>query len=61
MVVQVREMLKEWKKQGVIFTQISTVDVFWKDLYRPELFWRSFSSLPKTDDQTQGVYVFKKQ
>jgi len=61
MVVQVREMLKEWKKQGVGFTQISTVDVFWKDLYRPELLWRSFSSVPKTDDQTQGVYVFKKQ
>lgn len=61
MVVPVREMLKEWKKQGANFNQISNLDVFWKDLYRPELFWRSFSSAKKTDDLTQGVYVFKKQ
>ena len=60
LVVQVREMLRQWKSNGVNFTNISVIDVFWKDLYRPELFWRSFTTIPSPYKQTQCVYVFKK-
>jgi hypothetical protein len=60
LVVQVREMLRQWKSNGVNFTNISVINVFWKDLYRPELFWRSFTTIPSPYKQTQCVYVFKK-
>ena len=60
LVVQVREMLKQWKTEGVHFENISTIDVFWKDLYRPELFWRSFTTIPVAEKETQCVYVFKR-
>jgi hypothetical protein len=60
MVVEVREMLKQWKMEGVNFENVSTIDVFWKDLYRPELFWRSSEPIPVVDKQKQGIYVFKR-
>jgi hypothetical protein len=60
MVVPLREMLEQWKNEGVQYANIVMMNVFWKDLYRPELFWRSFVTIPVTDKQTQGVYVFKR-
>lgn len=58
LVVQVREMLNQWKAEGFKYKNISMLDVFWKDLYRPEMFWRSFVTIPITYKQKQGVYVF---
>ena len=38
--------------------QLATLDVYWKDLYRPELSWRRFGPVTGYDRGTEAVYVF---
>jgi hypothetical protein len=45
---------------GVNYAQVATIDIFWKDLYRPELFWRTFEAVKGYDPKTQAIYVFKR-
>jgi hypothetical protein len=33
---------KHWESKGWRYEHIATINTFWKDLYRPELFWRTF-------------------
>ncbi|MDX2081183.1 MAG: glycosyltransferase family 39 protein [Terrimicrobiaceae bacterium] len=34
------------------------IPVFWKDLYRPELFWRSFREVRPQEGTLDGIYIF---
>ncbi len=36
------------------------VDVFWKDMYRPELFWRTFTPINQVDLDNGAIYIFKR-
>jgi hypothetical protein len=36
------------------------IDVFWKDFYRPELFWRSFKPISGYDPNRDVVFIFKR-
>jgi hypothetical protein len=58
-VIQIRLMLEQWKLQGVAFEEMVRVNTFWKDLYRPELFWRTFKPITGYDLDTQAIYIFK--
>jgi 4-amino-4-deoxy-L-arabinose transferase-like glycosyltransferase len=60
-VIQLRAMLEQWKTMGVNYGEIYRMNTFWKDLYRPELFWRTFKPIRDFDSETQGIYIFKKQ
>lgn len=60
MVLQIRPMLESWRSRGVSYNEVYRINTFWKDLYRPELFWRTFKPITGFDIETQGVYVFKK-
>lgn len=53
--------LKEWEKQGVNYKRAENIPVFWKDLYRPELFWRTFVPITGFNPDIDGVNIFKKQ
>ena len=59
-VMQIRALLQKWKEMGVQYDEISRVNTFWKDLYRPELFWRTFKPITEFDPETQGVYILKR-
>ena len=59
MVVQMRGMLQQWKQQGADYQEIYRINTFWKDLYRPELFWRTFKPITGFDPETQAIYIFK--
>jgi hypothetical protein len=48
-----------WKFQGAKYQQIDTLDFYWRDLYRPELFWRAFTPVKNFNPQTDAIYVFK--
>ncbi len=50
--------LQEWKPGG--YEHVGTVDVFWKDLYRPELFMRAFEPVKGYDPQGGAVYILKR-
>lgn len=46
---------------GVTYDLADVLDVFWKDLYRPEIMWRSFVPIPADKDRGTAVYIFKKR
>lgn len=43
------------------YTEITKFDVFWDDLYRPELYWRTFKPLPRFDHNREIIRILKKQ
>jgi len=60
MVVQIRGMLQQWNHEGINYEEVYTINTFWKDLYRPELFWRTFKPIIEFDPDTQAIYIFKR-
>ena len=58
-VTQIRGLLEQWSQQGIQYEPIYTINTFWKDLYRPELFWRTFKPITGYDPETQAIYIFK--
>lgn len=60
MVLQIRTMLEKWRAMGVSYEEAYRINTFWKDLYRPELFWRSFKPIVGFEPSTEGVYIFHK-
>jgi len=55
---QLRALMKTWRKQGLVYTEAANLHVFWKDLYRPELFWRSFTPIKDFNPQSDGIFIF---
>jgi hypothetical protein len=58
-VIQIRALIQKWKAMGVQYDEIYGINTFWKDLYRPELFWRTFKPITGFDPETQAIYIFK--
>ena len=58
-VQQIKPLIAGWK--GVRYEQVATLDFYWKDLYRPELFWRTFTPINRFNKEVEGIYVFKKE
>jgi hypothetical protein len=52
------------EKQKVIpgfhYALVQSIPVFWKDQYRPELYWRRFETMGNFDPDKDGVFIFKK-
>jgi hypothetical protein len=44
----------------IFYEPAATLDILWKDLYRPELFWRKFRSVTDFDKSEEAIYVFRK-
>jgi hypothetical protein len=61
-VEDVRASLLEWRRTaGVEYEPIGTINHFWIDRYRPELFWRRFISYTDFDPESEAIYVFKRK
>ena len=60
-VVQIRQLIGQWSTQGMRYQEVTRLMIFWKDLYRPELFWRTFKPIENFDPNTEAIYIFKKQ
>lgn len=57
---QMEQAMQAWDRPDVHYDNVATLPVFWKDLYRPELFWRTFTPVPGFDPNSQAVYIFKR-
>ena len=58
-VQQVAGALQGWNRASYRVEEV--LNVFWKDLYRPELFWRRFEPVRNFDPQKgEGIYIFKR-
>jgi 4-amino-4-deoxy-L-arabinose transferase-like glycosyltransferase len=60
-VFQIRQLLGQWSMQGMLYQEVTRLMTYWKDLYRPELFWRTFKPIENFDPNTEAIYIFKKQ
>jgi hypothetical protein len=60
-VVPIRQMLSQMSAQGVRYSEVTRLLTFWKDLYRPELFWRTFHPVDNFDPNTEAIYILKRQ
>jgi 4-amino-4-deoxy-L-arabinose transferase-like glycosyltransferase len=52
-------LLRAWRAEGIDYRPVKELPHFWKDLYRPELFWRSFVSIMPVGDRYDAVYVLQ--
>jgi hypothetical protein len=59
-VLRVQPMLEWWKTCGLGYEKEATLDIFFKDRYRPELFWRKFGPTTSFDERSHAIYVFRK-
>ena len=57
---EVEELIKQSPLPDFHYRQVATINVFWKDMYRPELYWRNFESTPVNNPATQGVSIFQR-
>lgn len=58
---QLTGLLREWRAAGLDYRPVAELPHFWKDLYRPELFWRSFTSVVPSSSRYESVYVLQLQ
>ncbi|XHR28595.1 MAG: ArnT family glycosyltransferase [Chthoniobacteraceae bacterium] len=45
---------------GVFYEPVTVLNVFWRDLYRPELLWRLFDPVTNFDPEINGIQLLKK-
>jgi hypothetical protein len=57
---EMERTLQSWNRPDVQYKPVATIDVFWKDAYRPELMWRTFAPITGYDQKTQAIHVFKR-
>lgn len=59
-VERLKNDLKKYGKFGVSYQVEAKIDTFWKDLYRPELNWRTFKPVENYNKDRDVVYVFRR-
>jgi hypothetical protein len=57
----ISNMVEQWSQQNQVrYERVARIDTFWKDLYRPELFWRRFEPTTEFHPDYEAIYVFKR-
>ena len=59
-VIRMEALFADWSKRGVSYQRVALLDTFWKDLYRPELFWRSSVPITNYNRSVQAIYAFRR-
>lgn len=59
-VKQLQNDIKQHGQAGVEYRPAAKLEVFWRDLYRPELFWRTFVPIENYDRERDAVFIFKR-
>ncbi len=54
------QAIGSWNRPDVSYRQVATINTFWKDMYRPELFWRTFTPITGYDPRSQAIYIFQR-
>jgi hypothetical protein len=55
----VTRVLSTWNRPGVAYQPITTIDCYWRDLYRPELVWRTFKPVTNYSRTFEAIYILK--
>ena len=57
---QFMQSLQAWKRPDVRYQAVKTIDAYWQDGYRPELYWRNFQTTTDFNSSTEAVYIFQR-
>lgn len=57
---RVLPVLQQMNDSHSTYHQVAQINYFWKDLYRPEIFWRTFRTIRSTGQPNENVYLFKR-
>ena len=47
------------RDKGIEYRLVKALDIYWMDLTRPEIFWRSFKPIENFDRNKEGVYIYR--
>ncbi len=59
-VQNIQNLFNDWRSQNITYENAATLPVYWKDLYRPELRWRSFTPVVNFNPDLEAIYIFKR-
>jgi hypothetical protein len=54
------QSLRDMKHLGLRYELAARIPVYWRDMYRPELFWRTFTPIAHFDMVNESIYIFKR-
>jgi hypothetical protein len=54
-----QEAIASWNRPEIQYAPVERLGFFWKDMHRPELFWRTFGPITDYDLGTEAIYVFR--
>ncbi len=54
------KFLRSGEEFDIKYTQIQTLDIFWRELYRPELILHKFRPVTDFDRGSQAIYIFRR-
>jgi len=54
-----QDSIASWNRPEIQYGLATTIDFFWKDRHRPELFWRTFQPITAYDRNTEAIYIFQ--
>ena len=58
---QAKGLLKNMEAQGIEYEHLETIDIYWYDLIRPELFWHAFNEIRNFSIADQAIYIFQRK
>lgn len=56
----VESLLEQWNAAGVRYHQSGILRYHWQQLYRPELFWRTFKTIPYSQASDDGIHIYRR-
>jgi hypothetical protein len=59
-IAQLLAELPAWETKGIRYQHVVTLDCYWQDHFRPELFWRTFRAVEQFDRRSQAIYVLRR-
>jgi hypothetical protein len=57
---EVAQFMKSKSLPGFHYRFVTTLNYFWKDMYRPELYWRTFESVTTFNPEKDGVSIYQR-
>ena len=58
-VSEVAKGLYGWREHGIVYSDYMTINHYWHDDYRPELFWHKFTPVDTYNEKLEAIHVFK--
>lgn len=56
----IEQAMNQWRAAGVRYERVGDLPVFWKEVYRPEVFWRTFRTVRGFNPAVDGIFIYRR-